>query len=708
MATIQIDLTMLPERFDLTYIDENGEQQRPIAIHRAIYGSLERFIGILDRALRAARSRCGSRRSRPSSSRSRTATSRPPRSSPACCARAACGSRSTTRPTGCRTRSGSPRSRRCRTCSCSATARSRRARPPPGRRAGRAAAGRGLGGPRRPARGGGGRAGRLTEASCRDVIAAASLCYRRGFGRVGLHRGAPMRTTYRTRGATISRDLRVNQMIRIPQVRVVDEEGAQLGVMPTPRALEMAQERGLDLVEVAPMARPPVVKFLDFGQYKYELTKREKEAKRKQRSVTFKEVRLSPKIGVGDFDTKVHRAIEFLEDGDRIKVTVRFRGRELTHPELGRDLLAQVRRSGSRSTGSRSGRRCSRASRCTSRWHRPTSRRAHDAPDRRHAADEAPADATADAPRPHRQRRAEQRPQPAPADDGTGRPKPAPAATGAGSRPSRRRRRRHRRPAPQRPNATETDRRSEHAGPRAGDDRRVRPRAQDEEPQGGPEADRRDRQRQGHPRQRLARPPPRDQVVAPDPPLRRQVRHRARRTPSRSGACCRTSRSRDTVMARVKRGVTVPQAPQAPPAGRRGPQGHQVAAGQAGARGAPPRARLRDPRPQAAQAPDARAVDRPDQRGGPPERPDLRPVHRRPEEGRHRDRPQDPGRPRRPRRRHVRHASSSSRRAPDPGPIRADAAARPPSPRRLRRSRARRRSSHRSRTTRRTTWTSPT
>jgi len=130
-------------------------------------------------------------------------------------------------------------------------------------------------------------------------------------------------------------------MIRIPQVRVVDEEGAQLGLMPTPQALAMAQERGYDLVEVAPMASPPVVKFLDFGQYKYELTKRDKEAKRRQRSVTFKEVRLTPKIGSGDFDTKVHRAIEFLEDGDRIKVTVRFRGRELTHPELGRSMLAR-------------------------------------------------------------------------------------------------------------------------------------------------------------------------------------------------------------------------------------------------------------------------------------------------------------------------------------------------------------------------------
>jgi translation initiation factor IF-3 len=128
-------------------------------------------------------------------------------------------------------------------------------------------------------------------------------------------------------------------MIRIPTVRVVDENGTQLGVMPTPQALMMAQERGYDLVEVAPMAAPPVVRFLDFGQYKYELAKREKEAKRRSRSVEFKEVRLRPKIGQGDFETKVHRAIEFLEDGDRIKVAVQFRGREMTHPEIGRGLL---------------------------------------------------------------------------------------------------------------------------------------------------------------------------------------------------------------------------------------------------------------------------------------------------------------------------------------------------------------------------------
>jgi translation initiation factor IF-3 len=128
-------------------------------------------------------------------------------------------------------------------------------------------------------------------------------------------------------------------MIRISPVRVVDEDATQLGVMPTAQALSMAQERGYDLVEVAPMASPPVVRFLDFGQYKYELAKREKEAKRRSRSVEFKEVRLRPKIGTGDFETKVHRAVEFLSDGDRIKVTVQFRGRELTHPEIGRNLL---------------------------------------------------------------------------------------------------------------------------------------------------------------------------------------------------------------------------------------------------------------------------------------------------------------------------------------------------------------------------------
>ena len=122
-------------------------------------------------------------------------------------------------------------------------------------------------------------------------------------------------------------------------MRVIDEEGTQLGVMPTPKALQLAQERGFDLVEVAPMSNPPVTKILDYGQYKYEQARKEKEARKHQRSVEFKEVRLRVKIGKGDFDTKAKRAIRFLEAGDRVKVTVQFRGREVSHAYIGRDLL---------------------------------------------------------------------------------------------------------------------------------------------------------------------------------------------------------------------------------------------------------------------------------------------------------------------------------------------------------------------------------
>jgi len=145
------------------------------------------------------------------------------------------------------------------------------------------------------------------------------------------------------------------------------------------------------------MAQPPVVKFLDFGQYKYELTKREKEAKRKQRSVTFKEVRLTPKIGVGDFDTKVNRAVEFLGDGDRIKVTVRFRGRELTHPEIGRGLIARfVERVKDHGVAERTPLLEGKSMHITmASLHKPKS---HDAPDRRHPAGETPEDAIAETP----------------------------------------------------------------------------------------------------------------------------------------------------------------------------------------------------------------------------------------------------------------------------------------------------------------------
>ena len=128
-------------------------------------------------------------------------------------------------------------------------------------------------------------------------------------------------------------------MIRVREVRVIDDEGQQLGVLPTSQALALAQEKGLDLVEVAPAAVPPVCRILDYGQYKYELQKREREAKRKQKSQTFKEIRLRVKIDVNDLRTKTRRAGEFLDDGDRVKVTVQFRGREMSHANLGRDLL---------------------------------------------------------------------------------------------------------------------------------------------------------------------------------------------------------------------------------------------------------------------------------------------------------------------------------------------------------------------------------
>jgi translation initiation factor IF-3 len=131
-------------------------------------------------------------------------------------------------------------------------------------------------------------------------------------------------------------------MIRIREVRVIDDEGQQLGVMPTAQALALAQEKGLDLVEVAPTAVPPVCRILDYGQYKYELQKREREAKKKQKSQTFKEIRLRVKIDVNDLRTKARRAAQFLDEGDRVKVTVQFRGREMTHANLGRDLLLRA------------------------------------------------------------------------------------------------------------------------------------------------------------------------------------------------------------------------------------------------------------------------------------------------------------------------------------------------------------------------------
>ncbi|AET65870.1 translation initiation factor IF-3 [Desulfosporosinus orientis DSM 765] len=140
----------------------------------------------------------------------------------------------------------------------------------------------------------------------------------------------------------ISKDLRINDEIRIRDVRLVGEEGEQLGIMPTRDAMNLAIEKSLDLVEIAPTAKPPVCKLMDYGKYKYEQAKRDKEARKKQKSMEIKEVKLRPNIEDHDFETKARNAQRFLQDGDKVKVTIMFRGREVTHPELGRTLCVRL------------------------------------------------------------------------------------------------------------------------------------------------------------------------------------------------------------------------------------------------------------------------------------------------------------------------------------------------------------------------------
>jgi translation initiation factor IF-3 len=136
----------------------------------------------------------------------------------------------------------------------------------------------------------------------------------------------------------------VNEQIRAREVRVVDSEGTQLGIMPLRDALRVAAEKNLDLVAVAPNAKPPVCRIMDFGKYKYEQSKREKESRRNQKIITLKEVKVRPNIEDHDFLVKLKNARRFLEDGDKVKATVMFRGREITHPELGKRLLVRLAR----------------------------------------------------------------------------------------------------------------------------------------------------------------------------------------------------------------------------------------------------------------------------------------------------------------------------------------------------------------------------
>lgn len=142
--------------------------------------------------------------------------------------------------------------------------------------------------------------------------------------------------------AISSKTQRINERIRAPELRVIGGDGKQLGVMTRNEALTMAREQNLDLVEVAPQADPPVCRLMDFGKYQYERAKREREARKSQKQIEVKEIRLRPKTGEHDIAVVLRRARKFLQDGSKVKVRVRFRGREITHPEVAQELLERV------------------------------------------------------------------------------------------------------------------------------------------------------------------------------------------------------------------------------------------------------------------------------------------------------------------------------------------------------------------------------
>ncbi len=135
---------------------------------------------------------------------------------------------------------------------------------------------------------------------------------------------------------------RTNERIRVPEVRLIGADGENLGVMPPERALTLAEEAGLDLVEISPNAAPPVCKIMDYGKYKYETQKKEAEARKSQKTIDIKEVKFRPGTDSHDYDVKMRAVFRFLDDGDKVKVTLRFRGREMAHMELGRQLLERI------------------------------------------------------------------------------------------------------------------------------------------------------------------------------------------------------------------------------------------------------------------------------------------------------------------------------------------------------------------------------
>ena len=136
-------------------------------------------------------------------------------------------------------------------------------------------------------------------------------------------------------------ELQINEQIRDKELRVIDSDGNQLGIMSLRQALEIAEQKNLDLVKIAPQANPPVCKIIDYGKFRFEQAKREKEARKNQRVVEIKEVRLSLNIDTHDFETKKNHAVRFISEGNKVKASIRFRGREMGHPELGLEIMSR-------------------------------------------------------------------------------------------------------------------------------------------------------------------------------------------------------------------------------------------------------------------------------------------------------------------------------------------------------------------------------
>ncbi len=191
-----------------------------------------------------------------------------------------------------------------------------------------------------PAGSGAGRRGRLTPARTNRALGTPTRERpSRGFGAEPRLRGGFIAYD---RGPRRDDRVRVNERIRVREIRVIDDTGQQLGIMPPPQALAIARQKGLDLVEISPTATPPVCRIMDFGKYQYQEQKRAREARRHQKVIEVKEIKFRPKVDEHDYQFKKKHIERFLEDGDKVKATIFFRGREMAHPEIGQRILERL------------------------------------------------------------------------------------------------------------------------------------------------------------------------------------------------------------------------------------------------------------------------------------------------------------------------------------------------------------------------------